>query len=305
MKQLHFLRIAVLAFPLAFPVMAHGQDFVNGSFEKNGNLCLVNATPSVFNSNVKNTHAFGSFRKPDIVSSDCGYGAAKDGNWFVGLASTAEGGMRSEVITLELAAPLVKGNQYSLSFWVRSRTHAPNLELGQSVADSIAGQNFYTVSAQTIGAEWTEITVRFTAPNSGKYISVRAANPNQVLSGVWVDAFSIHSVFVPDAVVMASKAEPTKSSVNAAEKKEGAVSEVGFYPNPTEGIIKINNGDTAALLSLTIYNMLGTQVEQHIATPDQPVPDKIDLTDQQPGMYFVEVATAGGEKLTKRIIVSR
>lgn len=304
MKQLHFLRIAVLALPLAFPVAAHGQDFVNGSFEKNGNLCLINASTSVFNSNVKNTHAFGSFRKPDIASSDCGFGQAKDGNWFVGLASFVQGEIRSEVITMELSAPLVKGSQYSLSFWARSREVAPNLEIGQSMADTSAGEVFYTVSAQSLGNDWTEISVRFTAANNGKFISIRATNTGQK-SGVWIDAFSIHTVFVPDAVVMASKAEPTKSSVKAADKKAGAVSGVGFYPNPTEGIIKINNGDTAAFLSLTVYNMLGTQVEQHIATPDQPVPDRIDLTDQQPGMYFVEVATAGGEKLTKRIIVSR
>src|SRR3954467_5402889 len=120
MKHIHFLKIAVFCLPVLFPAFSHAQDFVNGSFEKNGNLCLINASTSVFNANVKNTRAFGNFRKPDIASSDCGYGAAKDGNWFVGLATYVQGDIRSEIITMELSAPLEKGNQYSFSFWARS-----------------------------------------------------------------------------------------------------------------------------------------------------------------------------------------
>lgn len=302
MKQIHFLRLAVLTFPMAFSAVGNSQEFLNGSFEKNGNLCLINASTSVFNANVKNIHAYGKFRRPDIASSDCNYGAAQDGNWFVGLATNISGNIPTEAITLELTTPLEVGGQYSLTFFARSRTVASNIELGQSVADSLTGQIFYTVSAESIGKDWTEITLRFTALNSGKFISVRAANPTQN-SGVWLDGFKIHRIFQPDNVVMTSKTEPVKNASTVVVKKE-PYSEFGLFPNPSEGVFKVNS-DTTELTSITVYNMLGSTVEQHVATPEQPVPDKIDLTNQQPGMYFVEMAMVGGDKVTKRIIVSR
>ncbi len=287
---------------MAFPAVVNGQEFLNGSFEKNGNLCLINASTSVFNANVKNTHAYGKFRRPDIASSDCNYGAAQDGNWFIGLATNISGNIPTEAITLELTTLLEEGEQYSLTFFARARTAASNIELGQSVADSLTGQIFYTVSAATISKEWTEITVRFTALNSGKFISVRASNPTQN-SGVWLDGFKIHRIFQPDNVVMVSKTEPQKNSTPVVVKRE-PYSEVGLFPNPSEGVFKVKS-DTTELTSITVFNMLGSTVEQHVATPEQPVPDKIDLTDQQPGMYFVEMAMVGGDKVTKRIIVSR
>lgn len=303
MKHLHFLRVALLSVPMAFPVILSGQDFLNGGFEKNGNLCLINASTSVFNANVKNTHAYGKFRRPDIASSDCNYGAAKEGNWFIGLATNISGNIPTESITLELTTSLEVGRQYSLTFFARARTFASNIELGQSVADSLTGQHLYTVSSESIGKEWTEITVRFTALNEGKYISVRATNPLQN-SGVWLDGFSIHRIFQVDNVVMISKVDPTKQTVNTVVKKEPVVNEIGLFPNPSEGIFSVNS-DTSELLSLVVYNMLGSTVEEFVATAEQPVPDKIDLTEQQPGMYFVELAMVGGEKVTKRIIVSR
>lgn len=305
MKHIHFLRTALLLIPMALPFAGTSQDFINGSFENNGKLCLINTSTSVFNANVKNTRAFGSYKKPDIVSSDCNYGAAKDGNWFVGIATNVNGGIRSEAITLELTEPLTKGVQYSLTFYARLHSIASNIEIGQSVSDSLAGQVFYTVSADNIGSEWLEFTIRFTAPNNGKFISVRAINPNSN-SGVWLDGFKMHPVFQPDNVVMTSKTVPVKVPAEPAPKKEAvaAGSEMGLYPNPSEGIFKVNSDDEE-LSSLIVYNMLGTPVEEHIATPEQPVPNQIDLTEQQPGMYFVEMAMVSGGKVTKRIIVSR
>lgn len=304
MKHIHFLKFAFLLLPMALPLAGSAQDFLNGSFEQNGKLCLINTPTSVFNANVKNTRAFGSFHKPDIASSDCSYGSAKDGNWFVGIATNINGGVRSEAITLELSAPLEKGVQYSLSFYARLHVVACNVEVGQSVADSLGGQVFYTVAAQNIGDNWTEFNIRFTAPNNGKYISVRANNPNQN-SGVWLDAFKLKPVFQPDNVVMTSKTIPAKASQpDVTTQKKEMSSEVGLYPNPSEGIFKVNS-DSSELSSIVVYNMLGSPVEQHVATADVPVPDHIDLTDQQPGMYFVEMAMMSGEKITKRIIVSR
>jgi Secretion system C-terminal sorting domain len=301
MKQFHFLR--VLALTALCPFALQGQDFLNGSFEDNNKLCLINTSTSVFNANVKNTHAFGSFRKPDIASSDCGFGEAKEGNWFIGLATNVQGGVRSEAISLKLNAPLEEGKQYSLSFWTRSRTIASNLEVGLSANDSTAGKIFYTVAASSVLQHWTEVHLRFTAAHPGQYITIRAINANEN-SGVWLDAFHLNTVFQPEQVIVASKTTVSRSTTIPTVTKTETEPSVGFYPNPTEGVFRVSANDNQ-LLSLTVYDMVGGTIEQHIATDDQPVPNEIDLTAQQPGLYLVEVATITGEKITRRIVISR
>ncbi len=283
------------------------QDFLNGSFEQNGKLCLINTSAPVFNANVKNTHAFGSFRKPDIASSDCNFGTAKDGSWFIGLASNVESDVRSEVVTLELSAPLVKGNQYQINFWARSRSTAPNLELGVSEYDSLRGAHFYTVSAQTIGVEWSMVSLRFTAPISGKYISVKASNREEN-AGVWLDAFALRPVFVADNMIIVPKEEKPIAKNSAPAQKQATtankdVLQVDVFPNPSEGMISVST-DSSQVVSMIVFNTLGTPIREYMNTPESPMPDKIDLTDQQPGLYFVEVATISG-KVTKRVVVSR
>lgn len=303
MKQLHLLRIAVFALIAPLPAVLNGQDFINGGFEKNGNICLINTSVSVFNANVKNTHAFGSFRRPDIASNNCGQGDAKEGNWFIGLATNINTNITSEAVTLELTEPLIKGKQYQLSFWTRGRIVAPNLELGLSTNDSTAGTIFYTIAASSIKLnEWSEVSIRFTASEEGKFISVRAMN-NSVNSGVWLDGFHMSPVFVPDNVVVVDPMKKNTVPVNQAEPTQKEAHKVGdIYPNPSAGVFKVNADSN--LLSLVVYNTLGSTVEEHKATDIEPIPNSIDLSDQQPGLYFVELATAEG-KVTKRIIVSR
>lgn len=304
MKQLHFLRLAALTLVLPLPAVLMGQDFVNGGFEKNGNQCIINADVPVFNANVKNTHAFGSYRKPDIASTNCGQGDAKEGNWFIGLATNVEKGVTSEAVTLELNQPLAKGSQYSLSFWTRGRgAISPNIELGLSASDSSQGNIFYTVAAGSIVKDWSEVVIRFTAPEAGKYISVRVNN-NTANSGVWLDGFRMNTVFVPDAVVVSDPMKKNTSPVQNDNMTKTTGNTIGeIYPNPSAGVFKVNT-DSNALLSLTVFNTLGTTVEEHKSTDESPIPSSIDLSDQQPGLYFVELATAEG-KVTKRIIVSR
>lgn len=303
MKQLHFLRTAALAIAFPLPAILFGQDFVNGGFEKNGNMCLINTSVEVFNANVKNTHAFGSFRRPDIASNNCGSGDAKEGNWFIGLATNVEKGVTSEAVTLELSQPLVKGSQYTLSFWTRGRGPiSPNIQIGLSNTDSLQGELLYTVSAQSITMDWVENVIRFTAPENGKYISVRVNNPN-ANAGVWFDGFKMSTVFVPDNVVVMNPMNKNTVPVNQNQHKVSA-NEIGeIYPNPSAGLFKVS-ADSNALISLTVFNTLGGTIEEHKSTDLEPIPTSIDLSDEQPGLYFVELATLEG-KVTKRIIVSR
>ncbi len=302
MKQLHFLRMAAIAIAFPLPAILFGQEFVNGGFEKNGNMCLINTSVEVFNANVKNTHAFGSFRRPDIASTNCGNGDAKEGNWFIGLATNVERGVTSEAVTLELTQPLVKGSQYSLSFWVRGRGPiSPNVQIGITNVDSLQGELVYTVAANSITMDWVENVIRFTAPENGKYVSVRVSNPN-ANTGVWLDGFKMSTVFVPDNVVMMNPVNKNTVPVNQNNKLSN-ISIGEIYPNPSAGIFKVS-ADSNSLISLIVFNTLGGTVEEHKSTDLEPIPTSIDLSDEQPGLYFVELATLEG-KVTKRIIVSR
>ena len=101
---------------------------------------------------------------------------------------------------------------------------------------------------------------------------------------------------------MVSKTNPVNA--NSVVVKKDATNTLALYPKPSEGIFRVS-ADSTTLQSITVFDMLGSTVEQHVATLDQPVPNSIDLTAQQPGMYFVEMSTMNGEKTTKRIVVSR
>lgn len=284
--------LSILSTILLIPSISSAQDFLNGSFEQNAGRCLINTNNAQFNTSVKYTRAYGNYRKPDIANSDCGFGNAHKGNWFVGLATNMQGDVRSEAITLELNAPMIRGNRYQLSFWVRSRTQAPSIELGVSAYDSLAGVKFHTVNPQSIHPEWTALTIRFVAPADGRYLSVHAMRSDAV-AGVWLDDFSLQPV---DA------SEPISVSKPSAVKT--GASSIEIFPNPSEGLFQINVSDTIHITELTIYNMVGDPVQQITMDMSHPITSRIDLTDEVPGFYYVELTTTSG-KITRRVVVTR
>ncbi|TND09483.1 MAG: hypothetical protein FD123_1289 [Bacteroidetes bacterium] len=287
------------------PVLVPAQEFVNGSFEQNGNLCLINTTNVIFNANVKNTRAFGSFKKPDIASSDCGFGSAKEGNWFVGLATSTNNDGKSEAVSLALTQNLVQGKQYTLTFHTRLRHFAPNLEVGLSLNDSTQGSVFYTCSAKAIGTEWTEQTIRFNAPNSGKYITVKTIG-NTGNSGTWIDGFVLRTVFVPENIVKVSnlKPAPAEPEIQKTTTAELGMLNAAIFPNPSpDGNFTINTKGSGEL-NVTVYNMLGNSIRQLTCPADSTAPAHLDLTAEQPGLYFVELASASS-KVIKRVVVTK
>jgi len=292
-----------LLFAIAFflPAALPAQEFLNGGFEKNGNLCLINTTNTIFNANVPHTRAFGSFKKPDIASSDCGFGTAKEGNWFIGLATSTNGDGKSEAVSLALSQPLVQGRQYTLTFYTRARATSPNLEVALSMNDSTQGSVFYTCSSKSIGMEWSEQSIRFTAPSNGKYITLKALSTSNN-SGSWLDGFTLRSVFVPENVVKVSNVKPPED--NSMHKPEVGPVNASIYPNPSPDgnfTISTQGGEE---VNVTVYNMLGNSIRQFTCPADSTAPTRLDLSEEQPGLYFVEMASAGA-KVTKRVVVTK
>jgi Secretion system C-terminal sorting domain len=63
-----------------------------------------------------------------------------------------------------------------------------------------------------------------------------------------------------------------------------------IYPNPTSGKITISNNQLGEIKSIAIYNFLGAFVT-----------DKLDLSNQSNGIYFIKLTTENGVFIQKII----
>src|SRR5687767_9581083 len=111
MKKIYSLTL--LAFLLSPPTYLSAQTFLNGSFENTTGSCDFNITNATFNSMMNDCYAFGSADQLDILNNSCGFGTAENGTNFVGLAVDNSNTLTDE-FSLELSAPLVAGNTYTL-----------------------------------------------------------------------------------------------------------------------------------------------------------------------------------------------
>ncbi|HYV90629.1 MAG TPA: T9SS type A sorting domain-containing protein [Chitinophagales bacterium] len=153
------------------------QNFVNGSFELNTGFCIINAYNAYITSNVTGLDAYGCGNEMDLMNNTCGYGTAYAGDYFLCLANSS--GICPDACTLQLDAPLVSGNSYTISYydrgWDQYGCCPPGvpLEIGVSDIAGAAGTIVYTSPVPTTNS-WSHRVFTFVAPNSGQYISIAA-----------------------------------------------------------------------------------------------------------------------------------
>lgn len=153
------------------------QNFLNGSFELNTGFCIVNGTNSYITSNVTGIEAYGCGEEIDLMDNTCGYGTSYAGDYFLCLANSS--GTCPDACTMQLDAPLVAGNSYTISYydrgWDEYSCCPPGvpLEIGVSTSAGVAGSIVYTSPVPTTNA-WSQRVFTFIAPVSGQYISVAA-----------------------------------------------------------------------------------------------------------------------------------
>lgn len=187
------IKYKIFALFLICNITILSQTFLNGSFEDNlATDDVINPSNSTFNSLMNNCTGFGSYGDLDIIRTCnwCASGAI-DGNWYVALT-----GDNSDAISLKLDAPLIIGNEYTISFYDRfcmSYSGAGNspspINIGLSMVNSQFGELLYETTNLADG-NWNLRTFTFTAPNNGQYITVQI--PEGTLNYTWVqlDAFS-------------------------------------------------------------------------------------------------------------------
>src|SRR5437868_2901868 len=90
---------------------------MNGSFENNtaGGVDRINLSNAVFNGYMPNTNSWGTTPNLDIIQSGTwGGGGAQHCKWYVALT-----GSGTDAMNMQLSAPLVTGNTYTISFYDR------------------------------------------------------------------------------------------------------------------------------------------------------------------------------------------
>ena len=147
------------------------QNFLNGSFENTTApaACNYNLNNATFNGFMANTNAYGGGNECDIIIAGCFNPTIPDGIRAVCLAHVPE-----DEIAMELSAPLVMGNSYTISFWCyNAPDFSPqgDLEIGASTTNNAFGTQIYV--ANTVSSFWTNFTFTFVAPNATQWITVR------------------------------------------------------------------------------------------------------------------------------------
>ena len=74
---------------------------------------------------------------------------------------------------------------------------------------------------------------------------------------------------------------------------------LGLYPNPTSGVLKINNDVAAKCSNVTIFDMMGRGVRNYHDA------NEINVGDLDNGMYMMRVVTDDGRCYTERFIISK
>ncbi len=169
------LFILTFVFLFCFEQISIAQNFLNGSFEINtSSPCNYNLSNATFTATVSFTVAYGGGGELDIMGpgAGCPYGTPECGNWHIGMAYPSAGS--PDAFTMELSAPLVAGNTYTMSFWDKGDgTYPPAMpiQIGVSTVPGATGTPVYTGPVPTINV-WNQRIFTFVAPNNGMYISV-------------------------------------------------------------------------------------------------------------------------------------
>jgi hypothetical protein len=174
---------------------------------------------------------------------------------------------------MELSAPLIAGNTYSLSFYNRKDPayDANLLEIGYSANSASFGTAIDTAAIP--GTTWDFVFITFTPTVNSSYITVRSI------------AGSYGWNFVDDFVIADITNTPDATTADPA---------VRVFPNPTSGMISIAASSPGGIESVTVKDVQGNVLLFTQST-------LIDLTGFPAGMYILEVATDQGRSV-KRIV---
>lgn len=248
--------------------MALAQDFINGSFELNSVTdCQYNISNSSFNALMSNVRGIGDREMLDIFyDTKCSsFGTAQDGHYYCDVENPVDFYIPT-ALSLELTAPLTAGKSYTFSYYDKGTSNGGGaIEFGVSANNSSFGTAFHMQPDSSTTAGWIKRTIKFTAPLSGKYITVRYGEIKD--SYILID----HFVFEKSASISENNIAPL----------------IALYPNPAVDELTISTGPGfEQAQNIRIINPLGQVVSTSAFI------DKLDVSALASGIYLLQIKTA-------------
>ena len=195
-KHFKILSFTITMFLIKQNVVA--QQFLNGDFEINtcGGADQINIQNSQFDAFMTNTFAFGTWGggvatggDMDIITSATwGGSGAQNGSWYVALT-----GGGTDMFAMQLCAPLIAGNTYTMSYWDRvdaSYISDPT-QVGLSATNNAFGTVIYTAPVAPTNNTWVQRSFTFVAPITGLYVTVQQTGIFSGSNWCHVDNFSL------------------------------------------------------------------------------------------------------------------
>lgn len=270
------LNLIVVLVSFILPLTVQSQTILNGDFEDNEAMsCMYNMMNSSYNLNVNNSWGFGSGNELDLQKNDCGYAISPSNNWFVSL-SKLEFQNDGDALSLKIDTNLTMGNTYEISYFEFASDTNDNvnipIEIGLSDDSLSFGDLIYT--SLPLFNIWTLKTFTFTAPNSGRFITIRIDTSGMDRGWNFID--NIHF--------------PVEVGLNNETIDK---SEVLLLPNPTLGNFNVTLPSNSQ--EVKIFTSTGHLVKNI----DVKGLAKIDLNLDAKGIYNIQVLTQ------KNIIVKK
>jgi len=270
MKKNSFTILCIL-----LSIISYGQDFYNGSFEKNiTNVCRINdITNAEFDSIMYDVRSIGETETMDIIYDlDCSYyDLAQAGNYFVTVENNFTDSTQSTILSLKLTSNMQVGSPYELTFYDRG---LGPVVIGVSDTDSTFGSIIYVTPF--FNNNWTMRTVNFNAPLTAGYITVKFGG---FQGGVYLDNFILNTTTGNDNL---------------------EATDFELFPNPAANQINIQT-DLNEQAPFKIYNAQGQLVKAGILKNNLSA---ISINQFPAGLYIFELETNNKLQL-QRFIVNR
>jgi hypothetical protein len=137
--------------------------------------------------------------------------------------------------------------------------------------------------------------------NTGNYQWVDCGNGYAPISGATGQSYTASANGTYAVIVTQNGCTDTSSCYTVAGigLREAKSVEIKLMPNPSKGAFTVDLGQTAPLVQVEIWDVMGRRVLQKSAEGVQRVPIQTKLS---PGVYLVKVQ-ANGQSVTRRMVI--
>lgn len=159
---------------------------------------------------------------------------------------------------------------------------------GEALSTTTSGQgpnNLYEYEVFTPQncEEWRHVTLDL-SPYEGKYVTIKFLNKSGYGNQMYLDDILLESNSVATEVISANHS-------------------IQVSPNPTSGIFTVSNSsESDDISSVTITNAIGEQLFSRKSNGSVSLPITFSLTDQAPGVYYVNVVFKNGQVALQKVV---